>query len=164
MIKMMKYLDPDKYELTFMLVRSDLKYYNHLVQISKKYKNIKFIEPVNFSEITKTLNSYDLGLFLILPEIFNYKYALPNKLYEFIQARLAIVIGPSIEMVKIINRYNLGVYSEDFTPKSLAKTIVKLTPEKILEYKKNSDKHAKKLSAEENINKIRDIIAEVGKV
>jgi len=161
MIKMMRYLDPDKYELTFMLVRSDPEYYNHLVQISKKYKNIRFIEPVNFSEIPKTLNDYDLGIFLILPEIFNYKYALPNKLFEFIQARLAIVIGPSIEMVKIVSRYNLGVHSKDFTPKSLAKTIIQLTPEKIMEYKKNSDKHAKELSAEDNMNKIKEIIAAI---
>jgi hypothetical protein len=161
MIKIMKYLDPDKYELTFMLVKNELKYYNHIFKIARKYKNIKFIEPVCFSEIVSTLNGYDLGIFLLLPEIFNYKYALPNKLFEFIQARLAIAIGPSIEMAKIVEHYNLGVHSKKFTSKSLAKTIAQLTPEKIMEYKRNADKYAKELSAEENINKIKEIIAEL---
>ena len=163
MIKMMEYLESNRYELTFMLVQSEPVYYNYLIKLSQKYKNIKFIEPVSFSEITKTLNNYDIGLFLLLPEIFNYKYALPNKLFEYIQARLAIAIGPSIEMVKIVERYNLGVYSEDFSPKSLAKSITKLMPAEIMEYKRNADKSAKELSAEENINMIKNIIKEIEK-
>jgi glycosyltransferase involved in cell wall biosynthesis len=161
MIEMMKYLDPNKYELTFMLVKSEPEYYDYILQISKQYKNIKFIEPVCFSEIVNTLNNYDIGVFLLLPEVFNYKYALPNKLFEFIQARLAIAIGPSVEMVKIVEQYNLGIHSQDFTPKSLAKAIAQLTPEKIMEYKRNSDKYAKELSAEENIIKIQNIVTDL---
>ena len=161
MINMMKYLDPDRYELTLMLVQSEPAYYNYLIKVSQKYKNIKFIEPVSFSEITKTLNNFDIGIFLLLPEIFNYKYALPNKLFEYIQARLAIAIGPSIEMVKIVEHYNLGIYSENFSPKSLAKRIAQITPDEIMEYKRNADKYAKELSAEMNIKKIKDIVDEL---
>ena len=158
MINMMEYLDPEKYELIFMLVQSDPEYYNHLIKISQKYKNIKFIEPVSFFEITKTLNNFDIGVYVLMPNNFNDKYALPNKLFEYIQARLAIAIGPSIEMVKIVGRYNLGIYSEDFFPESLAKRIAQITPDKIMEYKRNADKYAKELSAEENIDKIRNIV------
>ncbi|MDR2965767.1 MAG: hypothetical protein LBU88_08335 [Treponema sp.] len=164
MIKMMKYLDPEKYELTFMLVKSNPKYYDYLVKLSKKYINIKFIEPVPFSEIINTLNSYDIGVYLILPEHYNHKHCLPNKLFEFIQARLAIAIGPSIEMKKMVEQYNLGIASERFTPKSLASSIKQMTPEKIMEYKMNADKYAKKLSGEENMVKIRDIVAELTRV
>lgn len=161
MIKMMKYLDPKRFELTFMLVQSEPEYYKYLVKISQMYSNIKFIEPVPFNEIIKTLNNYDLGVYILKPNNFNNKYALPNKLFEYIQARLAIAIGPSVEMVKIIERYNLGVYSENFSPKSLAKAIALLTPEKIMEYKQNADKFAKELSAENNINEIKTIINEL---
>jgi len=162
-IEMMKYLDTDKFELTFMLIKTDPVYYDYLVTISQKMKNIKFVEPVPFSEISKTLNNYDIGVFLLLPEHFNYKYALPNKLFEFIQARLAIAIGPSIEMMKIVDTYDLGIHSEEFSPKSLAKSISQLTPEMIMKYKRNSDKCAKELSSEENMIKIRNIIAELAR-
>ena len=161
LIKMMGYLDPEKYELTLMLVRTDPDYHNYIVNKSKKMKNIKFIEPVKISEIVNTLNNYDIGVFLLLPVIFNHKYSLPNKLFEYIQARLAIAIGPSIEMVKIVNKYNLGVHSEDFSPKSLANCIAQLTPEKIMEYKKNSDKSAMELSADKVFTDIKTIIAEL---
>jgi len=161
MIDMMKYLDPNKYELNFMITKTDPDYYNYLIKLAKKYKNINFIEPVSFSEITSKINNFDIGVYILKPESFNQKYALPNKLFEFIQARLAIAVGPSIEMVKIIERYNLGVHSKDFSSKSLANTISQLTPEQIMEYKYNSDKYAKELSAEENMNKIREIIAEL---
>jgi len=167
MIEMMRYLDPDKYELTFMLVKIDHKhyhkYYDYLVKKSKMYKNIKFIEPVNFREITSTLNGYDMGVYILSPENFNYKNALPNKLFEFVQARLAIAIGPSVEMAKIVNKYGLGVCANNFSPKSLADSISQITPSKILDYKKNSEKYARELSAEVNITKIRDIVAELTK-
>jgi len=161
MIKMMKYLDYEKYDLTFMLVPSDKTYYKYLKNLAEKYKNIKFIESVSFYEITKTLNNYDIGVFLLLPEIFNYKYALPNKLFEFIQARLAVAIGPSMEMAKIVDHYCVGIHSDKFTPRSLANTILSMTPEKIMDYKRNADKYARELSAEENINKIKNIVAEL---
>jgi len=161
MINMMKYLDPEKYELTFMLVNSQPKYYKYLLNKAKKRKNINFIEPVPFSEITKTINKFDIGVYILKPKSFNQKYALPNKLFEFLQARIAIAIGPSVEMVKIIDNYNLGVHSKYFTAKSLAKTIAQLSPEKIMEFKHNADKCAKELSAEENIKKIKNIMTEL---
>jgi hypothetical protein len=158
MIKMMRYLDPEKYELTFMLVPSDQVYYNYLLKMSHKFKHIHFIDPVVFSKIPQTLNEYDIGVFILEPKNFNYKYALPNKLFEFIQARLAIAIGPSIEMANIIKKYDLGVVSDTFVPKSLAKKIAELTPEKLMEYKRNSDKYAKLLSAENNALKINMLV------
>ena len=124
-------------------------------------KNIHFIEPVPFSDIAKTLNNYDIGIYILKPSSFNTKHALPNKIFEFVQARLAIAIGPSIEMAKIVNDYKLGVISKTFSPKSLAQCISQLTPEKIMEYKNNSDKHAKTLSAEESMTKLRNIILEL---
>ena len=161
MISMMKYLNPQKYELTFMLVKNDQKYYNYLINISRKFKNIKFIEPVSFSDIVTTLNNYDLGIYILQPHNFNDKYALPNKFFEFIQARLATAIGPSIEMAKIVKQYGLGVCSDKFTPKSLAEAISQLTPEKIMGYKKNAHKYARELSADENIIKIKNIITKL---
>ena len=160
MVKMMKYLDPKKYELTFMLVKSTPGYYEYLIKISKKY-NIKFIDPVPYYQITNTLNVFDIGVYILKPYSFNGKYALPNKLFEFIQARLATAIGPSIEMAKILRKYNLGIASKKFTPKSLAESIAKMTPDEIMQYKTNADKHARTLSAENNIIEIKKIVDEL---
>jgi hypothetical protein len=159
MIKMMKYLDPEKYELTFMLINSQPQYYNYLINEAESCENIKFIEPVPFNDIINKLNNYDIGLFLLLPENFNYKLALPNKFFEFIQARLAVAIGPSIEMKKIVSKYNIGVCSNDFTPESLAESISKMSFEQIMECKKNSHLYARELSSLPNLELINNIIS-----
>jgi hypothetical protein len=72
------------------------------------------------------------------------------KLFEFIfiQERLVVAIGPSIEMAKTIKRYDLGMVSDTFSPKSLAKKLAGLSPKKLMEYKRNSDKYVESLSAE----------------
>ena len=55
-------------------------------------------------EIVDTIAEYDIGLFILSPINFNYYHALPNKLFEFIQARLAIAVSPSPEMARIVHR------------------------------------------------------------
>jgi hypothetical protein len=161
MMKMMKYLNSEKYELTFMLVPNDKKYYNYLLKFSRRFKNIHFIDPVETFKISEELNKYDVGIFLLYPINFNCKYALPNKLFEYIQARIAIAIGPSEEMAKVINKYNLGVSSNDFSAKSFAKSIAALTSEQIYEYKKNADNCALELSAKNNIIALKKIITDL---
>ncbi|MDR0605866.1 MAG: hypothetical protein LBG80_16370 [Bacteroidales bacterium] len=158
MIKMMRYLDPLRYELTFMLVPSQKKYYDYLVNTARQFKNIHFIEPVETARIAETLNTYDIGVYILKGHEFNNIHALPNKFFEYIQARLAIAIGPSVEMAKIVNRYHLGICSGNFSPKALAKCIMTLSPNEIMNCKNNADKYARELSAENNLIKIKNII------
>jgi hypothetical protein len=155
MIEMMKYTDK-RFTLDLMLIPTDKKYFTKLSDLVRKNVSIK--EPVPMDKIAKVTNDYDIGLFLLPPIGFNYKYALPNKLFEFIQARLAIAIGPSPEMSDYVKKYDLGIVSDDFEPKSLAKEINKLTKEKIEYFKNQSNKHAYELSQEKNQLKFESII------
>lgn len=158
MIDLMEFLPSEKYELDFMLVSLDRKYYNYLVNRAKKFNNIHFLEPVEFSEIPKVINNYDIGLFILNNKHMNYKYALPNKFFEFVQARLAIAVGDSPEMRTYLEKYQLGVAAKTNTAKDMANEILKLTPEKIMDYKNNSHIYAKELSYEKNKIVLTDII------
>jgi hypothetical protein len=113
-------------------------YLNYLQSYAKKANNVRFIPPVNFDNIIPFINSYDIGIFLLRPNNFNYTHALPNKLYEFIQAKLAIAIGPSVEMKAVVEQYDLGVVSEDFSPESLAAKIRQLDRQEIQRFKMNA--------------------------
>ena len=53
-----------------------------------------------------------------------------------IQSRLALAIGPDIEMSKYINKYKLGMISEDWSAYSLAKKIKSCNISEIMYYKK----------------------------
>jgi hypothetical protein len=92
--------------------------------------------------IPEETRDYELGLFLLEPTNFNYLHALPNKFFEFVQARLAVAIGPSPEMARLVRAHDLGVVAEDFTPAALARALQTLTVGKIAHYKQNAHRAA----------------------
>lgn len=160
MIEMMNYTD-ERFTLDLMLTSTNKNYLDKLKDIAKNNPKIKFIPPVNYEEICIFINNYDIGLFLLPPTNFNYKNALPNKFFEFIQARLAIAIALTPEMKFFVEKYYLGVVADDFNPKSLAVLLNKLSTEQIMEFKENANKAATLLSAEENKIKIYNIVSEL---
>lgn len=163
MIEMMTYLD-DRFTLDLMLIVPQLasaktsNYINTLKQLAANNDRIRFLSPLRSNELVSFLNQYDIGVFLLPPVNFNYANTLPNKLFDFIQARLAIAIGPTPEMADIVNHYDIGVVAEDFTAKALADKLSTLTTEKLNGFKLNAEKAAIELTAERNKEKLEEII------
>ena len=122
---------------------------------------IRITPPVKSSEVVAAIRNYDIGIFLLPPVNFNYENTLPNKLFDFIQARLGIAIGPTPEMAEIVRHYNIGVVADDFTAESLAKTLNQLTKADIENFKRNATKAAKELNAEANAVKLNKMISEI---
>jgi glycosyltransferase involved in cell wall biosynthesis len=158
MINAMRYLEKEKYCLYLILTGQGSRYYNRIRLHASEFKNVCVLNPVPFNQIIPFINTYDIGLYCLAPTHFNNRILLPNKIFEYIQARLCIVVSPTHEMAQLVQNYNLGIVSEDFSSEALAKAIKKLTVEKIMYHKKQADLHAKELSAEKNIQTIREIV------
>lgn len=109
---------------------------------------VRVIPPVKFEEIVQLLHGYDVGFYLCPPNNFNMLHALPNKLFEFIQARLAVVIGPSPEMERVVREHRLGQISKGFDARSAAEVLVNLTPDQVMAMKQASHAAAETLSAD----------------
>jgi hypothetical protein len=138
----------EKYHLTLMLSNVGSDYYKKLEKLIATISNIELTPPVSFNEIVPSINKYDIGLYLLPPSNFNNSVALPNKIFEFIQAKLCILIGPAIEMEKLVYENNIGLVASENSPEAITKCLLKLDESKILMYKENSALCAKKLSAE----------------
>lgn len=138
------------FSLDLMLIPTQEDCYNQLVTMCEDYEHIRIIEAVPPKEIIPFINTYDAGVFLLKPVNFNYEMALPNKLFEFIQARLAIVISPNQEMARIVEQYNLGFISSNYSPESFRDALKKLTRENITQFKHSAHKHALELSSEQS--------------
>ncbi|MGD9595228.1 MAG: capsular biosynthesis protein, partial [Wolinella sp.] len=67
-------------------------------------------------------------------------------------------IGPSPEMARIVQKENLGIISQDFTPLSMARALNQLTHEEILAYKQNADRAAKIYNAKENEKILQEVM------
>jgi hypothetical protein len=81
------------------------------------------------------------------PVNFNYENGLPNKLFDCIQARLGMAVGPLREIANVVNTHDIGVVSEDFTAEGMAKALNRLTIEDVTRFKQNTDSAAKKMNA-----------------
>jgi|GEM_PF-241318 len=154
-----------RFSLDLMLTTNDKEsenYLEYLKSLSKKYyPKTQIIEPVKFEEIIPFTNKYDIGLYLASQSNFNIEKMLPNKFFEFVQARLMIAIGPSSEMIREVKKYNLGIFSQNFEIESLAKSINKLTQKDIEGYKENSNKIAKSLSTLSNKSLLKSIVLDL---
>jgi glycosyltransferase involved in cell wall biosynthesis len=155
MIDMMAHLD-NRFSLDMYLLISDYasaKTKAYLESLKDKIRTnprIRILPAIKSHLVVSTLNQYDIGVFLIPPVNFNYANTLPNKLFDFIQARLGIAIGPTPEMAAIVTEYESGIVAPDFTPRALAKLLNALTTEKIRSFKSNSGRAASVLNAGSN--------------
>jgi len=109
---------------------------------------IRFCEPVPYSQLVATLNTYDVGLSIFPPTTFNLAWCLPNKFFDYVQARLGVIVGPSPEMAGIVTQVDFGDVLTDFEPHTLARALEALTPERVTEWKRHADAHASELSSE----------------
>ena len=137
---------------------STVQYFEALKDKVKNIENVSILAPLPNDQIVPFINTYDIGLFLLEPINFNYTFALPNKLFDFVQARLAIAIGPSIEMATYVNQLKLGAVSQNFEPQALAEAIRSLTSSSINEIKQNVHEQAYALSEEQNREKFTALI------
>lgn len=119
---------------------------------------VRLHEPVPYSELIRTLAGYDVGVFVLPPINFNYRWALPNKLFDFVQARLGVIVGPSPEMARLVRRHGLGAVSAGFTADDLAREIDALTTERVAEWKAAADRAAPELSSEAQVRVWSDAI------
>ena len=156
MIDMVKHLDK-RFSLDMILV-GNLDYVAQLREYARGKGKINWLLPVPMLNISAMLNAYDMGLFLVPPSTFNLQHCLPNKFFEFIQARLAIAIGPSPEMAAIVNKHELGVVADDFTPENLASKLNALTANDVLRFKQNSDDAARIYNAEAGVSVIKQVL------
>jgi hypothetical protein len=163
MIEMMDYVD-ERFTLDLMLLTPSIAnkktrgYLETLKKAIQKNNRIRIIDPVKSDQVVGFIHHYDIGIFLLPPINFNYANTLPNKFFDYVQARLAIAIGPTPEMANLVNQFNLGIVSDEFTATSLANKINSITENEINSFKVNSDYAAKILSAEKNQKILNDLV------
>ncbi|MCU0382695.1 MAG: hypothetical protein MUF68_01395 [Cyclobacteriaceae bacterium] len=166
LIEMMDYAD-ERFTLDLILItptnanQATKGYLHTLQELAAKNKRIRILPPVANEKVVESINAYDIGVYLIPPINFNYQNALPNKLFDFIQARLAIATGPIQEIAGITHTYSLGVVAKDFEPQSLAKELNTLSSEQIQLYKNNSNKAAQVLNANSNREAIKKLVHQI---
>lgn len=151
-IKAMEYVKENAYLDLYLIPSEKDCYYHHLKNLAKRIPKVKIFPPLGSEELIRKINLYDIGLVYFYPSNFNYKNALPNKFFEYIQGRVPVICVNTPDMNKLVKQYGIGWILDDYDPLSLAGVINSLDKDEINQVKNSVDKAAKELCLEKQIS------------
>jgi hypothetical protein len=122
---------------------------------------VRVLDPVPMDQVVPTMESYDVGLYALQPTSFNNLHALPNKFFDFVQAGLAVVIGPSPDMAALVRQHNLGLVADGFDRDSVRRALAGLEPTAVDRWRANSRATRPELSAERQGTILLEVVADV---
>lgn len=144
--------EPGRFTLDLYLKGGEKAYEDELREMvaSDRATAVTWCDPVRVDQIVQTLAAYDVGLIVYPPTNFNIVHALPNKLYDYIQARLGVLVGPGADMKDLVESTGCGAAVAGTRPEEIAEALLSTTDEQILGWKRASHQHADQLSAEQS--------------
>lgn len=149
--------DLDGVSLDLLVLPTDTTYFREIEKRVAGSTNVRILAPVPSTEISQFISKYDCGIVTIPPTSFNYANGLPNKLFQYIQARLPIITGPIPEVAYIVNHYGIGWVTNDFSSNEIRLTIETARNVDKTRMEQHLDKAASELSREKE-NQIRRMI------
>jgi glycosyltransferase involved in cell wall biosynthesis len=72
-------------------------------------RGVETLPPVEPAELVSSLQPYDIGLVIDRPVTRNAELALPNKLFEYLMAGLAVLVPDAPEMSRLVEGEGVGV-------------------------------------------------------
>ncbi|MFT4645893.1 MAG: glycosyltransferase involved in cell wall biosynthesis [Planctomycetota bacterium] len=97
-----------------------------IIKTAKRYENIFYHPAVKQDVLLNYTSSADFGLSLIEDRCLNYRYCLPNKIFEYTMAELPIITSNLPEMNNFVKQYSVGVVAHSNQPIELKEAILKL--------------------------------------
>lgn len=152
---------PGSLSLDLFLKGGDASYHRELDALVSAHpgSGVRICDPVPFAQIVPTLAGYDVGLIIYPPTNFNIIHALPNKLFEYVQARLGVIVGPGVDMREIVEENGIGTAVDDATAERIRTALLSVDAEQIAAWKAAADARAESLSAEVTSEPWREAIA-----
>lgn len=101
---------------------------------------ILFFPKQPFNQLYNYTIHADLGISFNKDTNLNYRYSLPNKLFEYIHAGVPVLASSTPEMKNIIDTYQIGKCIENHSPQNIAKIINEIFEDKtqLREWKENT--------------------------
>jgi glycosyltransferase involved in cell wall biosynthesis len=114
----MKYLQGTK-----LLIAGDGDIKTELRQLTEKeglQSKVQFLGRLPIDELAQLTPQAHLGLSIEEDLGLNYRYALPNKLFDYIQSRVPVLVTDLPEMAALVKHYRIGEITNTLEPEALA--------------------------------------------
>ncbi|MDQ3051699.1 MAG: glycosyltransferase [Bacteroidota bacterium] len=123
---------------------------------------IIFKPRMPYKDMMQYTAASDLGLTFDKDTNLNYRFSLPNKIFDYIQAGIPVLASRLPEVAKVITTYDIGDFIENHDPEHIAKKIKSVLGDDTLlaRWGKNLHLASKELNWESESKKFPDIIHE----
>ncbi len=131
-----------------------LKELKEKVKLQNLNNKVKFLGKKSPEELKKLTLSASIGMSLEEDLGLNYRYALPNKVFDYLHANIPVIIADLPEMRALIEKYSIGEILTERSPEVLAKIIKQMTTKS---YKKELAMAKEKLNWSKEKKKLTSI-------
>ncbi len=117
----------------------------------KLNERVFFLGRIDYDILHNYTKKADIGILLEELVGLSFKYALPNKLFDYIHNELPVLASPLIEVKELIDRHGVGILISSHEPKHIAEKIsVLLSNEDYIKRIKNNQRVIKENYCWEN--------------
>jgi len=106
-----------------LILRGDGELESRLKELAAGTPNVLFEKSLPMNAVVKAASRADIGVIAYLPTTLNYFYCSPNKLFEYIQAGLALVTSDLPFLRQVVLGNDLGEVFDPKDPGDIAKKI-----------------------------------------
>ena len=146
MVQSMEFLNEDY--LLLIIGNGDVLEKLKLICREKKLENkIIFLPKMPYKKLIGYTANADLGVTVDKDTNLNYKYSLPNKLFDFIHAGIPVMASNLVEVKKIVTTYDVGKIIPSHQPEAIAQTVQSIFSD-----------HQQYISMKRNCEKAREIL------
>ncbi|GAB4131834.1 MAG: hypothetical protein Fur0041_02580 [Bacteroidia bacterium] len=159
-VEAMKYLDN---MLLLIIGGGDvLPVLKETVRTQQLQDKVVFMDKMPPEKLRQFTALADAGITLDKDTNINYRYSLPNKIFDYIHAGIPVIASDLKEVAGIVRKYNVGIVIRDLTPQSLAKEIAAmLNAQEFPVWKKNAEKAAEELNWENEEQRLFIVLDEI---
>lgn len=112
-----------------------------------------------YDQLTSYTMAADLGLSIDKDTNPNYRFSLPNKLFDYIRCQTPVLVSRLPEIAQVVEQYNIGEFIDNHDPKHIAEKIDTLFCNKKLmeQYRENCLVASDELTWEHQLDTLKEI-------
>lgn len=122
---------------------------------------MNFSGSATMTKLVQLANLADIGIHPLQDVSEQTHYSLPNKLFEYIMAGLAVCASNLPDIREVVDSYGVGVTISESSPSGIAEAVCQLANDDCIDFKRRSLLAARVLSWGNEARTLNEVVARV---